>query len=215
MRYMRLFKRLDILKRIKNMKNVIVLLVALFCLLGIQILNTYGLFESSKGLVVESDLAKFHIKVNDKQVTTLDNQFVVDSLKITSDGNVLENRFAPNTSFYFDVVIDPMDTEVAFRYDISFDLSVFDNPNIVFNGIQEVNGTDLVRTGEYTYTGVIRLDEIQNGSRDIRIHFVWNHDDSNNDVDSQAFKGDSLMVHIPVHVKFSQYLSEEIVAYSE
>ena len=197
------------------MKKIIFLLVVLFGLLGVQILNTYGLFESNLVMVTEADLAKFHIKVNGKQVTTLDNRFVIENLKIISDSNVLDGRVAPNTSFYFDVEIDPMDTGVAFRYDITFDLSVLDNPNVVFDNIQEVNGTELIRTGEYTYTGIFHLDEIQSGCRDISVRFVWNNDDNHNDVDSQAFKNDSLLVHIPVNVKFSQYLSEEIVAYSE
>ena len=116
---------------------------------------------------------------------------------------------------YFDILIDPRNTSVSVRYDITFDFSSF-NGNFSISNIEEITSGNLVRTGENTYTKVIPISDIKNGvTNTIRVYVKWNNSEENNDVDSAIGMIKNNYFSIPVEVIVSQYLGEVIEKYTE
>ena len=106
-----------------NRKIFLILVFSLATLYTVyNIYDTYALLETDE--IVSNDIktAKWNIKIND---TLLGNttSFVVDGIKIEENDYTKENKLAPGTSGYFDILIDPTDTDVSIKYAISFVLS--------------------------------------------------------------------------------------------
>ena len=120
---------------------------------------SYGLFESNNNMIVNSEIGKWNVYVGGSEATS--GTFNVDSINIIDSSNVKEGKLAPSTMGYFDVVIDPRNTSVSVRYDITFDFSSITG-NFSVTAIEEVNSGNLIRTGENTYTKVISLADIKN-----------------------------------------------------
>lgn len=104
-----------------------------------------------------------------------------------------------------------MDSEVSIRYDIIINLDELENKEIKLENISLADGTNLVKTSDNTYTGVISLSDIENGVlKDVKVNLIWNNNEDNNRIDYDTQSNSSLQ--IPVKVDLSQYLNEEIIA---
>ncbi len=195
------------------MKRVLFLILVLGALICIQVVNTYGLFETDALMDAEVNSAKWIIKLNDVNIME-SNEFSIDSLNLISNGNVKSGKFAPGVKGYFDVVVDPNLTEVSVVYSVTVDLSNIGNESIVLSSVSETSGRELIRTGENTYSGIISLDDINDGvTLDIRFSFEWLDDREEVIEDLSEFNSRSMS--IPVVFDFKQYLGEVITAYSE
>lgn len=204
-------------RKAKIRKNsVIVLIIICFFFLTFVIVNTtYGLFESNKVEIFKSNIAKWNINVNDINVTESAN-FVIDKITLENNTSVKDGKMAPGTSGYFDILIDGTNTDVSFRYDISFDFSDLAISNLKIISIEEVNFNKLVRTAINTYSNAVTLKDIKNGNKNlIRVHVKWENNDDFNDEDSMIGLDDKYELNIPVNITFTQYLGEEIVEYVE
>ncbi|MGM9879252.1 MAG: hypothetical protein ACI31R_04435 [Bacilli bacterium] len=197
----------------RNMKKIYVCMALFILVLTIVIiLKTYGLFESKTSLNVQSDVGKWVILINDTDITSGANtKFSVNEVVWNPSDNVKSGKLAPGVSGYFDIVIDPTDTDVSVRYDIDFDFSEFENTNIVVSSVEEVNNKAIVKTGQNKYTGVIPLNEIKDGvTNTIRVNIKWDNNEENNEYDSEIGSTANAMKNIPVTVNVSQYLGETI-----
>lgn len=200
--------------KINIKKRMIILIIPLLILL-LYMGKTYGLFETNLNFEDDLDVAKWAIKVNGDVVTDSVTTFDITNLETDSDSNVLEGKFAPASVAYFDIEIDPNDTEVAFRYDVNLDFSKLDNDMIRVVSIDSNEGLTLTRTDENTYSTIMSLSDIEDGRIDtIRVSFKWVNDEANNEIDYQTqLNGGG--VTIPVEIKFEQYLGEPMVEYTE
>lgn len=198
------------------MKKLLMVITPLFFLITVYlIVDTYSLFESNHITTSSIDIAKWQVKINDDVVNGSSSTFSVDSINWESNGYVLEGKVAPGMNGYFDIIIDPNDTDVSLKYDISFDFSNLQEEQFVINDVVEVNGRTLVKTGENIYTGVILLEEIKNGIvSTIRVDLSWINDEANNEIDSSLANVYGTSLDIPVTVTLWQYNNEEIVEYS-
>lgn len=197
----------------KSMKKVYVCFALILLVLTVFIiLDTYGLFESKTSLNVQSNVGKWVILVNDTDITSgVNTKFFVDEIIWNPSDNVKSGKLAPGVSGYFDIVIDPTDTDVSVRYDINFDFSEFENTNIVVTSIEEINNKTIVKTGTNKYTGVIPLSEIKNGvTNTIRVNVKWDNNEDNNEYDSSLGAVPNNVKNIPVFINVSQYLGETI-----
>lgn len=192
---------------------LLILFIALLLFTGYEISNSFALFESENAIVVNSDIGKWQIKVNDisiKDSTT----FSITNVSVEENENVMEDRFAPDTRGYFDIVIDPNDTEVAIRYDLSYRDDMVVNSKISITEVSVVEGTNVIQTGPKAYSGVINLDQIEAGENIvIRFYVEWLNDEGNNEVDSLYGKGEA-QIEIPIEILFTQYLGEDIEEYN-
>ena len=177
-----------------------------------MVIDSYGLFESKNVLNVDSNIAKWNVFINGTDIKK-NETFVVDKINLINNDNVLEGKMAPGSKGYFDIVIDPTDTDTSIRYDISFDFSSL-NDKIVVSGIEEITSGNLVRTGKNTYSKVITLNEIKNGiTNTIRVYIKW--DNSDDESDSAIGSVINNFINVPVTIVVYQYLGEKIDIYNE
>lgn len=186
----------------------------LLCAIGLfvtiyEITKSYGLFETNNNLSVESSVGKWNIMVNGTNIKNSET-FTVNSINIVDSDNVLNGKLAPGSRGYFDIVIDRTDSSTSIKYDVTFDFSNLSD-SFVVDDISLTNGGTLYRTGEYTYTGIIMLNE--ESSNTIRTYIKWENNEDNNEEDSEIGKVADNKINIPITVDVIQYTGEVISEY--
>lgn len=83
--------------------------------------------------------------------------------------------------------------------------------NLKIKSVQEVeNGVELIKTEENTYSGIIPLEDINNGIKHkIRMEIMWEDNEENSGNDTEIGKNHQLQIPIIFHA--IQYLGEEII----
>lgn len=199
-------------KKIKVLFLVLGIIVILF--LACKIVETYALFYSEAEAMVSQNLGDWTIKVNDKDVSNgIVEQFTVEQLELETDENVKEGKIAPGLNGTFTITIDPTDTDVSVRYDITFDTSFLKAENMKLAKVEKVDSDNqLIEISENTYTGIISLSDIKQGRKDkIKVTLNWENIDENNIDDTELGKIKDNKINIPILVTITQYLGEEII----
>ncbi len=151
---------------LNNKKKIIFFLCIclVIVILVYKILQTYAVFYSEMNGAVNVGKGKWVIKVNNKDITQgTDNSFTIDSVQADANSHVKEGNLAPGLSGSFEIVIDPSQTDVSIRYDVTLNTENMTNKSITINNISEISqGNSLVKTGENTYSAIIPLDQIKN-----------------------------------------------------
>ena len=207
------------MRKIWILSALIMLLITLY-----QINSAYAKYSTEAEGIVEETIGAWIVKVNNTNIATeADVQnFTIDALTYNSNDYVLEGKIAPGLLGYFDVVIDATEASVAVRYDVTIDfeqLNISDSIKFaklvrVVNGVEDETG--IIKTAESTYTGTISLADIETGTTNtIRVYLGWEDDGTgaNDAEDSILGTTKDVQVAIPVEVKASQYLGEEIIEY--
>lgn len=187
------------------MKKILIIICFILCVFTIrQVSTSFAVFESSYSEDVEADVAKWHIYVNDYNLNDTDNVFYVNNVTYTNNQHVSANRFAPGVTGTFLLEIDPTDTEVSFKYEISFDSTNLPS-QVRIDNVEGIGGTNLTLQNN-VYSRIFRLSEIQAEMTDtIRVTFSWANNDVNNDSDSTLGQSEG-DIEIPINIKFSQYV---------
>ena len=195
-----------------NKKILYLLFISFVLITTYEVMDAYGLFESKNKLVVNQSVARWKILINGSNITEED--FVINSINVEGNENVLNGKLAPGVRGYFDVEIDPKaDTSIV--YSISFDFSQISDSFIVEN-IEETTSGNLIRTDESTYSKVITLNEIkENKKNNVRVYLKWENKEDNNATDSKIGLTENNYINIPVSVSAMQYFGEDIEEYQE
>ena len=194
-------------------KQVVFLVISFFVFVTYLVVDTYAIFESKITTPTENSLAKWVIDVNNSKINGEENNFNVNNVIWSTSSYVLPGKAAPSLDAYFNLVINPEGTEVSVKYDITFDWSNIQNEEFKLVSVVDLEDSEIVRTDEFTYSGIISLEEIENEEfRDIKVNLVWNNVETNNENDS---KMSNLDIMIPVSIRFSQYFGEELVEYTD
>ena len=205
------------------MRKIWILLTLIMILItAYQINTTYAKYFTEAQGIVEETIGAWIVKINGTNIATeADIQtFTINDLNYNSNDYVLDGKIAPGLLGYFDVVIDATGASVAVRYDVTIDFDKLDISDSirfaklvkVVNGLEDETG--IVQTAENTYTGTISLADIEAGTTNtIRVYLGWRDDGTgvNDAEDSILGTTKDIQVAIPVEVKASQYLGEEIV----
>lgn len=195
-----------------NKKILYLLFISFVLITTYEVMNAYGLFESKNKLVVNQNIARWKILINGSNITVED--FVINSINVEDNENVLNGKLAPGVRGYFDIEIDPQaDTSIV--YSISFDFSQISDSFKVEN-IEETTSGNLIRTDESTYSKVITLNEIkENKKNNVRVYLKWENKEDNNATDSKIGLTENNYINIPVSVSAMQYFGEDIEEYQE
>ena len=190
------------------MKKYSMVLAPFFFLVTILIvIGSYSLFESQRTNTSELEIAKWEIKVNDDLLSGGESTFTINNFVWSTSQYVKPGKAAPGLSGYFDIVIDPNDTDTSIRYDITFDFSNLDSDQFQITEIKEIDDKSIVRTGEYTYSNIILLEDIDDGETNtIRVYIEWVNDENNNEKDSELGTVLNNQISIPVSVDVTQYI---------
>ena len=197
------------------MKKAILIIASIIAtiVLIITIYYTYALFESNVSAEVSVNNATWKILINETDITKENTKnFTINQINVTGDTHTEIGKLAPGLSGNFNILIDPTDTDVSIKYEVTFDLTNLDKTKIQIDSIEEtILGKELIKTGENTYTGVISLDEINQGIKnEITVNLSWKEDETTNAEDTLIGSNVNSQIEIPVSIKVSQYLGEEI-----
>lgn len=193
-------------------KKILYIIFSFFLLLTLyEIKKTHGLFESNNKMSVQQSTAKWNILINGTNIKS-EEKFVVNSVNVEDNENVLNGKIAPGVKGYFDVEIDKTNTSTSIVYSITFDFTKISD-SITIEKIEETTSGNLIRTGENTYSKVMKIndDPINN----IRVYIKWENKEENNDIDSLVGLTKDNYINIPVSISAMQYLGEEIIEYQE
>lgn len=190
------------------MKKSTMVLAPFFFLVMILIgVESYSLFESQRKNTTDLEIAKWNIKVNDDLLSGNTSTFTVNNFTWSSSEYIMEGKAAPGLDGYFDIEIDPNNSDTSIRYDVTFDFSNLDSDQFSITEIKEIDDKSIVRTGEYTYSNIILLDDIKNGETNtIRVYIEWLNNEENNVKDSELGTVLNNKLMIPVSVDVIQYL---------
>lgn len=197
-----------------NIKKFLILLtMIMMCFTIYKIVSTYALFESNVTKSVKAEVGKWKIKINSADVTnSTTKNFTMNTFNISKSQYTKENKIAPGMSGSFEIEIEPQNTQVSIRYDITIDSKQLTNQSIKLNGVLEKNNnSEIIKTAENTYTGVIPLEKINEEYMEvIEISFSWDNIEENNEEDSKIGTLYNSNLEIPISVHLSQYLGENI-----
>lgn len=201
----------------KNIKKLLWLFMCIIIVVIIyEIIHIYAVFYSEMSGNVQFENGKWNIYVNGTEISTgIQTTFTVDQINVDESSHVKPGNLAPGLSGDFEIAINPTNTDVSVRYDITLNKENMTNENIQITGIVETEDNNtLTRTGENTYTGIIPLQKVKNGTTNtIQISILWVDDylDSNQDASTGTITNPKL--HIPITVHVSQYLGETVTPY--
>lgn len=203
----------------KNLVKILFLLIMCIVILLIyKIINIYALFHSEMEGNVQFENGTWNITVNGEDITTgTVTEFVIDLIDTTQNDYVKPGKLAPGLSGSFEIAINPKDTDVSVRYDITLNQEELGGSNLTIKTIEEVEqGYPLIKTAENTYTGVIPLQDITKGiTHKIKMEVEWLDDGLNNENDTEIGKNETHQLQIPMTVHAIQYLGEEIIPFTQ
>ena len=190
---------------------LIILFVFVLFFTAFEISESFSLFESAKDIVVNNDIGRWQIKVNEGLVSE-SVSFNVSNVKVSSDENVRADHFAPGTEGYFEIVIDPNETDVSIYYEIVCRDDMITNTQIHLTGVEN-NDDNLVLVAPYTYAGIIPLSDIENKEvTTVKFYVEWINNENNNEIDS-LYGLSTANFEIPMEITLRQYTGETIVEY--
>lgn len=194
----------------KKVLIIIVLLIIIFIILIYAILSTFATFRSEFTGDMKIDNATWKILVNSTDISSnAVKEFVIDDIEIDESQGVEPGKLAPGLKGNFNILIDPTETDVSIMYEIKFDTTDINATNIRIDSVKEtIAGNTLIKSDSNTYVGIISLDDIKNNlTNNIQVTLFW-CDDGNEDINIGSIPNHK--INIPVQVKVSQYLGEEI-----
>lgn len=203
----------------KNIRKILFLLMtSVFILLIYKIIDIYAVFHSEIESNVALENGKWNITINGSDITTgTVTEFVINQITTTENDHVKPGNLAPGLSGSFEIEINPEDTNVSVRYDITLNQQELGDSNLKIRSIEEIEQNyKLIKTDENTYTGVILLEEINQGiNHRIRMEVEWADEEISNEADTTLGTDVTNKLQIPITVHAIQYLGEEITPITE
>ncbi len=193
----------------KIIKSVFITILVLCCGFYLYSRGTYTSYESEVSGGINPSIAKWNINVNGKKITTTDVS-TIDISDITwTTNHVTDNKAAPGSIGTIQIIIDPLDTDVAIKYSLEIvDKSIDEDKLLRVTGIRDENA-NLIKTGVNTYTGVITLDS--NQAKTIYLDIEWSDD---REIDYSSDELDNNSNFLIVNFVANQYKGETIVPYA-
>ena len=202
-------------KEIKSKKiylvYVFILLIAIICIIQI-----FAVFQSEVEGSINLEKGVWQIEVNGTDISNgVNKEFIVNNIEIQNNEHVKPGNLAPGLSGIFNISINPENTDVSVRYDVSLNEESLTNKNITIKSITEtVQGNSLIKTGENVYTGIITLDDINQGiQNNIKVEIEWIDNEEYNEEDINMGTQEDYKLEIPIVVHVTQYLGEVIERY--
>lgn len=180
------------MKKILTILFLIMLIISFF-----QITSMYALYKEQIQGEYATLLGAWKIKVNETDVTSTGQveTFTIanDQLGYVDSDYIQAGKIAPNGQAYFDIVIDPSQTDVSIIYKIDIDTKALSTTNTdieLIDAIEFVSGENYFGQGddgqtnkttneisikeENSYTSVIPVNMITQGYKNyVRLYFKW------------------------------------------
>lgn len=201
-------------------KILIIFLLIMIIICFYQISSMYALYKTTLEGNLTTDLGVWSIKVNGTDISSgeqnLSLELTDENFKIVADNNVVDDKIAPGTKMYADLVIDPSNTDVSIIYTININTDFENNITLskVENFFEKSDNVEQINNEQFTFeegvlTGIIPLTKINEGyNNKIRIYFIWKNSEENNEKDSSIGSQENSQLLIPIEVNLKQYMGE-------
>lgn len=198
------------LKRFK----IIVLLLSLS--VTVFLMNhTYSRYVSSSTNNIETSFAKWQILVNNEDIANESSSEIEFNPVIEENEFVRDGKMAPSSKGYFDIEIDSSNTDVAFEYNLEFEILNDEIPDIVISkfGIyyDDSDGIILNDLEDLKITNNVLVKDLDK-TFTIRVYFEWINDElktmSNEDQTEVGINAlnEEYKLEISAKLNFSQLL---------
>lgn len=219
------------------MKKLLTILILIMLIISFfQITSMYALYKEQIQGEYNTLIGAWKIKINETDVTTggqVEN-FIISGNQLVSQSSeyVQTGKIAPNGETYFDIIIDPSNTDVSIIYTMDVDkagIHIADTDTdidltdvIKFVGFDSYFGqgedgqtnkveNDTAIMEENKYTALIPIDKINAGYKNyIRLYFRWENVETNNEKDSEIGSIENAKISIPLQINLKQYTGEVI-----
>ena len=219
------------------MKKLLTILVLIMLIISFfQITSMYALYREQLYGEYSSLLGAWEIKVNGTDIITSNGQvkeFTISDGQleyITSD-YIQAGKIAPDGEAYFDIVIDPSNTDVSIVYQIDVGTTATGSngePASIANiqlvsasnnfKLNPADANETATTNAQTdymegnsYTGIIHVDDILAGYKNcVRLQFKWVNVEANNATDETLGGTEDATISVPVQINLKQYTGEVI-----
>jgi len=185
--------------------------------------NTYSRYVSDTTGNIEMTLARWQMLVNTIDITNTSSTTISFTPIIEENENIANNTFAPSSTGYFDIEINPNNVDVSFKYTINLNVENTNMPDVLMTkyailpeGYIEEDPLTLVDIVENSITNSVYYDNItENFAFDIitiRIFFEWyegidelmdNEDDAEIGLDAAT---NSTTLEISTNILFEQII---------
>ena len=198
-----------------------IMLIICFCIIVVFIcgaIQIYAVFYNKIIGNVKLKNGTWNIEINKTEISKgMNKEFIIDNINITENEHVKPGKIAPGLSGNFEILISPKNTDVSVKYEISLNEENLSNGRLKIKSIKEVESNNkLIRTEKNTYTAIIPLEEVKKGKTNrIKIEIEWKNVEENNEEDTVFGSVEQNNLKIPITVRASQYLGEEINQYVE
>lgn len=212
------------------MKKLLTILVLIMLIISFyQITSMYALYREELDGDYNTLLGIWSIKVNETDITSggqnIEFEIADDQLNYVENQYIQAGKIAPDGEAYFDIKIDPTNTDVSIIYTIDVKSDVVSNVNIellraenyfklddqVDEGTgqiiesEQITNNDVLQQGNI-YTGLIPIERIVEGHKNyIRLYFKWVNVDENSETDSAIGESETPKITVPVEINLKQY----------
>ena len=209
------------MKKLLRILVLIMLIITLF-----QIANMYALYTDQLEGDYTSLLGAWSIKVNETDISSgeenLTFNMTEDNLTYLDSDRVKSQKMAPGTQAYFEIIIDPTNTDVSILYTLNVKLDAVAEAKLklvnVENYFQKPGETEQL-TNDDVYTtyetneheAIIPIATINDKYlKHIRLYFEWENVEENNEADSELGQTQDSKINIPLEINLKQYTGEVI-----
>lgn len=215
------------MKKLLTILLLIMLIISFF-----QITSMYALYKEQLQSEYSTLLGVWSIKVNETDISSGGQNLVFnisdDQLKYVASDYVQENKIAPGSQAYVDIVIDPTNTDVSIVYTIDVGQVAVGSNNTSNANIELISASNYFKINaedeaeapvtnetDYTngnsYTSVIPVSKITQGYKNyVRLYFEWVNTEAYNSTDSALAATEGATISLPIQINLKQYTGEGI-----
>jgi hypothetical protein len=188
----------------KKLKIIISCISLIICLSLIK--STYSKYLTEANGQANITVAKWKILVNNQDVIKNSNFTSTITPTFEGNSNIKDGVIAPQAEGYFDLIIDPTNTDVSFSYEITTSISEESSvQDLIITGYQIDDGDTLEFTEENIIKDTILYSENRT-TKKIRIYIKW-EDGESETMDNQedtSVTQENKTAKINVNIKFIQ-----------
>ncbi len=209
------------MKKLLTVLVLIMLIISLF-----QIANMYALYKDQLQGDYTNLLGVWRIKVNGVDISTGEDNvkftMTEDNLTYIDSAHVKNQKMAPGSQVYFDIVVDPTNTDVSILYTLNMKFDDVTSAKMKLLKVEnyfkkdgqteQITNTDVnTELNLHQHQAIIPIAKINEKYLNyIRLYFEWENIEANNATDSELGQTENAKISIPLEINFKQYTGEVI-----
>ena len=209
------------------MKKLLTILVLIMLIISLfQIANMYALYKAQIQGEYTNLLGMWAIKVNGVDISSGEENLTFtmteDNLTYIDSEHVKSQKIAPGTQAYFEISIDPTNTDVSILYTLNLKTDNSTTAKIklvkVENYFQRNGETEIItnedvffNNDENQHKAIIPIAKINDKYLNhVKLYFEWVNVEENNATDSILGQTENAKISIPIEINLKQYTGEVI-----